>query len=104
MALGRTVRETQLTVDSREFCDWIAYRQINPWGLERGDMRAAQICLTLVNMWSSKGITRPSLSDYMLKFEKGEKPKAQSEQTIEKTLRLAANLHNERLKSDGIGR
>ncbi len=39
--LGCSVREAQQRIDAREFAEWRAYYQLEPWGEDRGDLRTA---------------------------------------------------------------
>ncbi len=49
LALGRTVAELRAVLTFAEFQEWCLYYQIEPWGQERADLRAGQICATIGN-------------------------------------------------------
>jgi hypothetical protein len=53
LALGCTVREAQERVNSAEFAEWSAYYAISPWDGYRGDVQAALIARTCVQLWSN---------------------------------------------------
>lgn len=42
-------------MDAREFAEWIAYDQIEPFGALRDDQRAGTIASAVVNIWKSSG-------------------------------------------------
>ena len=54
LALGGTVAELQDRMPHREFVDWVALYQIEPWGDVRGDMQAALITGLLANVHRDK--------------------------------------------------
>lgn len=55
---------------SIEWRDWQIYLSLAPVGEERADIRAAQICQTIVNMWrDTKEHPQPiPLKDFLLRF------------------------------------
>lgn len=57
-------------MDSREFSEWIAYYRLDPFGNERADMHAAQVCTTIVNRSLGKNETRAKVADLMADFDK----------------------------------
>lgn len=63
-------------MSAREFAEWMAYSQIEPWGEERADLRAALICKVLADINTPAGKQRAKLEDFMLKFDR--KPAAQT--------------------------
>ena len=59
-------------MSAQEFAEWIAYSQVEPWGEQRADLRAALICKILADINAPKGKAAPKLEDFMLKFERKE--------------------------------
>ena len=57
------------------FWEWMAYAELEPFGEERADLRAAQICLFTAAPYRKKGSAAPKLEDYLLKFD-GSRSKA----------------------------
>ena len=49
LAMGRTLAELRSVLTYAEFQEWFLYYQIEPWGQERADLRAGQICATVAN-------------------------------------------------------
>ena len=49
LALGGTVTDLQHRMPYREYVDWVALWQIEPWGDARGDMQAALVATLLAN-------------------------------------------------------
>lgn len=66
--MGRTVDELLDGMSSVEWQRWLEFRETNPIGDDRADLRAAQICSTLVQVHGGKA--KPS--DFMPEF--GPKP------------------------------
>jgi hypothetical protein len=50
LALGGTVGELQERMPHREFLDWVALYQIEPWGETRADMNAAMLASLTANL------------------------------------------------------
>jgi len=46
-----SVKRAQHEVDSREFTEWQAYWQIEPWGDSRADLRTGILASTVANIW-----------------------------------------------------
>lgn len=49
LALGMSVRRAQQEIDAREFAEWKAFGQIEPFGEVRADLRAAIIATAACN-------------------------------------------------------
>lgn len=62
-----SVRRAQEEIDSAEFTEWMAYYQLEPFGEERADLRAAIIASTIANAFSKK---RSKPQDFMPQFER----------------------------------
>jgi len=65
LALGRTIRELQLSMDAREWARWQAYYRVRPFGEMRGDVRHALLCSLL---YSLNGGRRPMTVEKFLPF------------------------------------
>ena len=73
-----TVRQLLDRIDSKELAEWIAYNNIEPFGPERADLRAAMVCTTAANCArTSKKQKAFKISDFMPKFGSPE-PRPQS--------------------------
>jgi Protein of unknown function (DUF4035) len=72
LALGKTVRQLQAEISSAEFSEWLAYNMIEPFGEERGDLRAGIIACTFAQANAKKG-KRFKPEDFMPKFNKPRK-------------------------------
>ena len=55
-------------IPMRLFREWGAYYSVDPFGEERGDLRAALPILRIVQMFSSKHGAQPQLRDFMPEF------------------------------------
>jgi len=77
-----SVARCQAEVNSREFAEWQAYRRIEPWGLERGDLNAAMVCAVIANVNAAKG-RRYKPSDFMPRFDA---PRRQSAEEMQRRL------------------
>lgn len=66
--LGCTVRELQERIDAREFMEWAAYYQTDPWGGERGDLQAAIVASTIANVHRDPKKPAFKLDNFLLKF------------------------------------
>lgn len=47
---------------------WIEYDQIEPFGEERADLRIAQLCALIANIWRGKRSRRYKIDDFMFNF------------------------------------
>lgn len=66
LALGRTVRELQASMDSDELTEWAAYHKLDPFGGVRGDYQSAIITSNLMNALAGKVVTKTS--DFIPEF------------------------------------
>jgi len=64
-----TVRELLTRCDSRELTEWLAYYQIEPWGEERADLRAAINTTVLANVNRGKSQRAYKIEDFMPDFD-----------------------------------
>jgi hypothetical protein len=66
----------------RQFIEWKAFADAEPFDEVRADIRAAQIVLTLINLWRGKGKPARSLEDVLLQFgDDPRKDKTKKKQT-----------------------
>ena len=65
-----SVAEAQARISSREFAEWQAYDQVDPFGEWRSDFRAGVIASATVNLWRRRGETT-SPADFMPDFVEG---------------------------------
>lgn len=56
-------------MDSREFAEWLAYYSLDPFGEQRGDLRAGIVASTIANAFRAKGSRLFRAGDFMPKFE-----------------------------------
>lgn len=66
--MGKSLKECQRDVDSREFAYWKAWYRIEPFGEERADYRSAIIACTIANAHRQKGRSAFKIDDFMPKF------------------------------------
>jgi len=67
--LGRTVRELDQTITSREYAQWIAFERMEPGEPVRGDARMARLCRVMAGLWMKNP---PTECDFRLEFGDGE--------------------------------
>ena len=67
---GRTVREWQEVMSSKEFGEWMAFDRISPGEPERGDIRTALLAATIFNAHKGRKGKTASLDDFLLKFKR----------------------------------
>ena len=65
LALGKTVRELQGSMDIDEFLGWAAFFRLHGWPDSRHEFYAAQLASLMVSLVSGKG-RKYSTSDFML--------------------------------------
>ncbi len=64
MPVATAMRE----ISSREFAEWIAYDQLEPFGEQRADLRAGITAATVANVNRGKGQRPFAAADFMPKF------------------------------------
>lgn len=64
--LGKTVAELLSSLDARELAEWFAFAAIEPFGEERDDLRAGQVCAVVANVNRSQGGKTYSAKDFLL--------------------------------------
>ncbi len=88
MSVSRAQRE----IDAREFAEWMAYHNLEPFGLERGDLQAGIVACTIANVNRGKGSRAMRPADFMPKF--GEYKRMQTDEDIEARLLAWVRMHN----------
>lgn len=66
----------------RDFRRWRAFFDLEPFGEERADWRAASIVSALVNLQRKRGTKERPIGDFLLKFGDAAKPKRKSWQDL----------------------
>ena len=79
-----TVKQLLSEIDSREISEWIAFNNIEPFGEQRADLRAAMIACVMANAWRGKNQPAFKLDDFILNFDP---PKQQSVEEMKKILK-----------------
>lgn len=60
-----SVRQAQREIDSREFSEWLAFYDLEPFGELRADLRSGLICASMANAWRGKDDPAAKPSDFM---------------------------------------
>ena len=79
--------------DSREYAEWRALYELDPWGEERADLRAGIIASTIANVNRGKGKSF-SPGDFMPEFDKPVRT-LQTPQEMAAVLTMFAKRQNE---------
>lgn len=97
-----TVAEAQHRIGSTEFAEWLAFYQLEPFGDERADLRAAIMPFLFATAFRKRGKTRPSMDDFMVSSmlsDSTDEPMAVRE--MEMTLRRLARSYEEHQRRHG---
>lgn len=62
---------------SRQFAEWLAYSNVEPFGEQRADLRSAIIACVTANVWRGKGQKALKPEDFMPFRENPEKAEVQ---------------------------
>lgn len=81
-------------MDSREFAEWIAYDQIEPFGESRQDQRAGVIASAIVNQHRKKGSKAVEWDRFFPPYEK-RKPNTDWRDLLSKVVGLTHQLGGE---------
>lgn len=65
-------------ITSRQFAEWMAYSQLEPWGEERDDLRMGIVASTIANSNRGKGQKPYKPQDFMPSFEQETEEEAQA--------------------------
>jgi hypothetical protein len=87
------VRELQVTMDSREFAEWMSFARLEPIGERRGDWQAASIVAAIANANRDPKKRKEAfaVSDFLLRF--GTAEEEPERQTWQEQLRIAEMLN-----------
>jgi hypothetical protein len=91
LALGRSVRECQDTIDSREFSEWMAFYQLEPFGPERLDVGSAIVAATIANVHRGRAARAFKPGDFLPEFGP---PKRQTQEQMAQVFGQFAEAHN----------
>jgi len=100
LALGKSIRECQETIDFEEFKTWIAYYKIQPYDGTRVDLLIAQLTALTANIHKRPGVSWAKPIDFMPWERQSQKRKMSGEQ-MKKTFEIFAKMHNKRLQKGG---
>jgi uncharacterized protein DUF4035 len=81
---------------TRQFCEWRAYYDLEPFGEERADYRSAQVVATLLNVHRKRGSPLVKLAECLLKFGSAALPRTQAESVaqIQRAMEILVQIHN----------
>jgi len=80
--------------DSREFAEWRAFYELEPWGDDRADLRAGIVASTIANVNRGKGQKAFNPGDFMPEFDKPVRKK-QTPAEMAAVMTLFAKRQNE---------
>jgi hypothetical protein len=88
---------------TRQFQEWRAYADLEPFDEVRADLRAASIVQTLINVLTrKKGQPGIKLEDCVLRFRTAPRPTPASAQAeVRRTMEILMLLHNQPAKKRG---
>jgi hypothetical protein len=82
----------------RQFEEWRAYADLEPWDETRADLRSADVVRTLVNLFGrGQGEPAVRLEDCVLRFGQAATPKADPEaarKRVQRTMQILMAIHN----------
>lgn len=83
----------------RQFYEWRAYYDQEPFGEERADYRSAQIVAAILNVHRKKGAALVKLADCLLKFgvaAQATQPRSPEEARLQiiRTMEILMQIHN----------
>ena len=96
--LKMTVREAQDRIDAREYALWRAYYEIEPFGEERADLRAAIIAMTIANVFRGRGRSYKA-EDFMPDFDR--RVRRQTNEQMWAILCVVAGMQNRKVAENG---
>ena len=96
--LGRTVKETKRDMGMGEFASWLAYYRLDPWGEDRGDLRAGIVASTIANVHAGRRGKPFTARDFMPEYGKAAaSKKPQTWQEMHATMARFGEAHNARI-------
>lgn len=88
--------ELQRRISAAEYYEWAAFAQLEPFGEERADLRAAIVACTVANAFRGKNQKAAQPADFMPDFE----PKRrQTQADMAAVMKQFALAHNRFLKN-----
>lgn len=97
--LGRVNVDAMLRyITAKQFAEWEAYAQLDPFDELRADSRAALIAQVLANIHRGKGQRAYMLKDFLLKFGELEKVRRQTPEEQFNILKLLARVQAMQVK------
>lgn len=97
-----SVRRAQQEIDAREFAEWLAYYQSDPFGFERQDLGWGTVAATIANVFRGKGQRAMKPADFMPDFAQAGRRQTEAEMLA--IFKTGAQVHNQRLKRNGRNR
>ena len=101
LGLGMTVQALQATMGYREFIEWMAYYQMEPWDETRADWRAGMVAAVIANVNRGKDQRAYKPDEFMPKFGPEKTPPGGNWKTMQQRLRMAAAVNKNR-DGDGV--
>lgn len=84
-----SVARAQAEIDSREFAEWIAFGELEPFGPERDDLRSAIVASTVANANRGRGQRAFTPADFMPRFAGAADSKQQSVAEMQHRIKMA---------------
>jgi hypothetical protein len=96
LALGKTVKQLQNEITSKEFSYWIAYYNIEPFGEVFHDTLSAQQCAVMVNSnpYRKSGSKAYSATDFMVTRSLSSQEGAENEDVGMKFITMCKQIQN----------
>lgn len=73
------MEEAQERLSAKEFSEWLAYFQLEPWGEYRDDLRMGVLTVRVANALRSKDSQPTTLKDYIFRFDEDPEEKTEAE-------------------------
>lgn len=83
-------------MDSQEFCDWLAYDRVDPFGESRADLRTALLASIIANVNRGKNQPPFKIEDFLLDFSGARK--VQDWREMQANLFAWSDAHNQAQK------
>lgn len=94
LVLGRVDVDGMLdSIDERQFCEWIAYDRIQPFGDERNDLRSGLGFSALCNAWGGK-----TKVEHFMPFTDYNETEIDAKREIDKARQIALRLGASKLQ------
>lgn len=81
-------------ITSRQFSEWMAYAQIEPFGEERADLRMGVLASLVSNMFRKAGTTAAKPEDFLL-FADRDPPEPDSDNDMKSILQAVADRYKQ---------